>query len=215
VEKFCDLTFAGLTFTRAVGKEFSHFEYLENRSCGLDVIWQPEETLCICEHSLSRGASQSAVRRRCLSLCTVWLSHSQWPSEQISFITTMRLPILQLSCRIFLKIITSARSVSPPYSPDWSPCGFGFSLKLKSPLKGRRLVNATVTHSTQAQLTASHCRLTSPTGRVTVHGCKVRSPLTGCHFTPKPRDRFSRYSKWLDTFRTALLIYHDINLGPR
>ena len=26
----------------------------------------------------------------------------QWPSEQISFITTTRLPILQLSCRLFL-----------------------------------------------------------------------------------------------------------------
>jgi hypothetical protein len=35
-----------------------------------------------------------------VSLCTVWLSHSQWPSEQISF-TTMRLSILQLPCRIF------------------------------------------------------------------------------------------------------------------
>jgi hypothetical protein len=34
-------------------------------------------------------------------LCTVWTSHSKWPSEQISFITTMRLPILQLSCRLF------------------------------------------------------------------------------------------------------------------
>jgi len=26
---------------RAVGKVSSHFEYLENQSCGLDVIWQP------------------------------------------------------------------------------------------------------------------------------------------------------------------------------
>jgi len=28
-------------YTRAVRKVFSHFEYLENRSCGLDVTWQP------------------------------------------------------------------------------------------------------------------------------------------------------------------------------
>jgi hypothetical protein len=41
------------------------------------------------------------VRRRWLSLCTVWPTHLQWPSEQISFITTMRLPIPQLSCRLF------------------------------------------------------------------------------------------------------------------
>ena len=34
-------------------------------------------------------------------MCTVWPSHSQWLSEQINFITTLCLPILQLSCRIF------------------------------------------------------------------------------------------------------------------
>ena len=76
---------------------------------------QSEETLlCICEQSLSCGPSQSAVRRRWLSLCAVWPSHSQWPSEQIRFITKLRLPILQLSCRIFFwQSITSPRSVSP------------------------------------------------------------------------------------------------------
>ena len=42
------------------------------------------------------------------------LSHSQWPGEQISFITTMRVPILQLSCRPFWQSITSPRSVSSP-----------------------------------------------------------------------------------------------------
>ena len=59
--------------------------------------------------------------------------------------------------------------------------------------------------STQAQSTASLCRLTSPPGTVTVHGSAVSSPLTGCQVTSRPRDRFSRYSKWLDTFRTALV----------
>jgi len=63
---------------------------------------QSEKTLLrVREQSLSRGASQSTVRRRWLSLCAVWPSHSQWPSEQISFIMIMRLPILQLSCRFF------------------------------------------------------------------------------------------------------------------
>ena len=42
-------------------------------------------------------------------------------------------------------------------------------------------------------------------GRVTVHGCAVRSPLADCRVTLRPRDQFSRYSKWLDTFRTALI----------
>ena len=62
--------------TRPVRKVSSHFEYLENRSRGLDVTWQPvrgDHTV----HSLSRGASQSAVRRCWLSLCTVWLPHLQ------------------------------------------------------------------------------------------------------------------------------------------
>jgi len=38
---------------------------------------------------------------------------------------------------------------------------------------------------------------------VTVHGCTVRSSLTGYQVTSRPRDQFSRYSKWTDTFRTA------------
>jgi hypothetical protein len=44
-----------------------------------------------------------------------------------------------------------------------------------------------------------------PHGRVTVYGCTVRSPLTGCQVTSRPHDRFPRYSKWLDTLWTALL----------
>ena len=52
--------------TKAVRKVSSHFEYLENLSHTLDVTWQQSEEilLCIREQSLSRGASQSAVRRR-------------------------------------------------------------------------------------------------------------------------------------------------------
>ena len=47
---------------------------------------------------------------------------------------------------------------------------------------------------------------------MTVYGCTVRSTLTGCQVTSLPRDRFSRYSKWLDTFRTALVcIYRYIH----
>jgi len=59
------------------------------------------ETLqCIREQSLSHRASQSAVRSRWPCLCTVWPSHSQWPSEQISESVSMRLPNLQHSCRL-------------------------------------------------------------------------------------------------------------------
>ena len=36
----------------------------------------------------------------------------------------------------------------PPYSPDLAPCDFRLYPQLKSPLKGRRFVNATVTQYT-------------------------------------------------------------------
>jgi hypothetical protein len=36
----------------------------------------------------------------------------------------------------------------PPYSPDLAPCDFWLFPKLKSPLKGRRFVNPTVTQNT-------------------------------------------------------------------
>ena len=45
-----------------------------------------------------------------------------------------------------------------------------------------------------------------PHGRVTVHTCAVRSPLNGYQVTSRPRARFLRYSKWLDTFWTDLVV---------
>jgi hypothetical protein len=53
-------------YIRAGRKVYVHFEYLENRSRGLDVTWQLviQALLRIIEQSLSRGANQSAVRRR-------------------------------------------------------------------------------------------------------------------------------------------------------
>jgi hypothetical protein len=65
----------------------------------------------------SLRASQLAVRRSWLSWCTVWPSHSQWPSEQISFITTMRLPILQRSCRLFWGEASHHPGLSAPLQP--------------------------------------------------------------------------------------------------
>jgi hypothetical protein len=40
------------------------------------------------------------------------------------------------------------------------------------------------------------------------YGCRVRSPLTSCHILSRPHNRFLRYSKWLDTFWTALVNSH-------
>ena len=44
-----------------------------------------------------------------------------------------------------------------------------------------------------------------PLRRVTVHGCTVRSPLTGCQVTARPYYRLSRFSKWSGTSWTSLI----------
>ena len=62
----------------------------------------------------------------------------------------------------------------------------------------------TLSHSTQVQSTASHCQLTSPTGEWLFAEAQ-QSPLAGCQVTSRPLDRFSRYSKWLDTLLTGLV----------
>jgi hypothetical protein len=147
---------------RSVRKVSSHFEYLENRSRGLGR--QSEETLLhIREQSLSCRASQLAVRRPWLSLCTVWLSHSQWPSEQISESASMHLPILQLLCRLFWQNFTSPRSVITHTVKIWLPVISGFPQSWNRLWKWGDLW-IRCSHSTQAQLTASHCRLIGPMG---------------------------------------------------
>ena len=115
------------------------------------------------------------------------------------------LPIIQHSCRFFFfwQSITSSRSLSPTYSPDLAACDFWLFPKLKTSLKGKRFVNATVTQYTSCQRRVT-ADLLAP------QGCTVRSPLTGYQVTSRPRDRFSRYSKWLDTFQTALIYYTQL-----
>jgi len=94
--------------------------------------------------------------------------------------------------------------LSAPYSPDLASCDFWLFPKIKSQLKGRRFVNATVTQYTSS-VNGVSLSTYEPHGRVIFHLCTVRSPLTGCQVTSRPRDRLSRYSKWLDTFRTTLV----------
>ena len=54
-----------------------------------------------------------------------------------SFITTTRLLMHHVSCRVFWWNIKSLAWLSP-YSPDLVPCDFWLFPKLKSPLKGKR-----------------------------------------------------------------------------
>jgi hypothetical protein len=114
--------------TRAVQIVSSRFKYLENRSCGLDVTWRPVRgDFTVPPWTVTVPWGQSVGSATPLSLCTVWPSHSHWPSEQIIFITTMRLPILQLSYRLFWQSITSLRSVIPHKAKIWLPSTSGSS----------------------------------------------------------------------------------------
>jgi hypothetical protein len=154
-------------------------------------------------NSHSPVSQKSAVRYHWLSLCTVWLSHSKWPSEQFSFITRMCLPILQLSCRLSWQSIISLRSVSP-LQPRFGSLQLLVFPKAKIAVEREEICEYdghTVHKFSQTNLTADWL----PQGRVTVCVCIVRSPLTGCQVASRPRDRFSRYSKWTDTFQTALV----------
>jgi hypothetical protein len=63
--------------------------------------------------------------------------------------------------------------------------------------------NATVTHYTSSRNGVSLQNYYS-LGRVNVRACVARSPLTGCKVTSRPRVRFSRYSKYTDTFLTDI-----------
>jgi len=63
------------------------------------------------------GASQSAVRRRWLSLCTVRTSHSQWPSEQISESASMRLANSTAIVQAFSGKVSHHPGLSAPLQP--------------------------------------------------------------------------------------------------
>jgi hypothetical protein len=62
---------------------------------------------------------------------------------------TMRLPILQLSCRLSGKA-SHHPGLSSAYNPHLASYDILLFPKLKSPLKGRRFVNATVTQYTSS-----------------------------------------------------------------
>jgi len=109
--------------------------------------------LFILEQSLSSRSSQSAVRRRWLSFCTVWPSHSQWPSEQIR---QCPCPFYSSRAGLFGKA-SHHPGLSAPYSPYLAPCDFWIFPKLKLFLKRRRFVKCdghTIHMLSQRRLTA-------------------------------------------------------------
>ena len=115
---------------------------------------QSEETfLHILEQSLFRVASQSAVRRRWLTLCTEYcvtvafkitkradqLHHDNAPGHSAALM------------QAFSAKHHIAQVCQTPYSPDLAPCEFWLFPKLKSSLNGRRFMNATVTQYTRCK----------------------------------------------------------------
>ena len=148
---------------------------------------QSEEILLYTrEQWLSRGASQSAVRRRWLGLCTVWPSAEDWGC---------------VLCDPRIQNDWTSRSASSPqcaYPFYSSHAGFygkashhpGLSVPLQRRFCSLRLltfpkVKIAVercgdlwmlrSHCTEAQSAASPCRLTSPTGECSRMRSKVSS----------------------------------------
>jgi len=119
----------------------------------------------------------------------------------------MRMPILQLSCNVFIFGGGSGKTshhpgVSAPLKPSLAPCDFWFFPKLKSPLKGRKFVKCdshTVHKLSQRRLTADWLApRESDCSRINI---KVSSDWLPSYI--KPNNRFSRNSKLLDTFQTG------------
>ena len=178
--------------------------------CNLAASQRRETLLCICEQSLSRGASQSAVRRRWLGLCTVWLSHSQWPSEQISISASMHLPLLQLSCRLFVGKASHHPGLSAPLQPRFGSLRRMVFPKVKIASESEEICERdghTVHKLSQRRLTADW--LAPRENDCSLMHSKVSSDWLPSYIkTTRPvLEMFSRYSEWLDTFRTDLVRY--------
>ena len=126
---------------------------------------QLEETLlCIREQSLSRGASQSAVRRRWLNSYTVWPSHSQ-----ISPLSTAILALEKArSCREpiwAVGVLTNLDDVMSYQKCLHESCRIGRRIFVMKQIFSLGALWMRQSHNTQSQSTASHCRLTSPMGQ--------------------------------------------------
>ena len=94
------------------------------------------------------------VSRQCDAVdlpSVLWPSHSKWPGEQISFITTMRQPILQLSCRLFFFVKASHHpGLSAPLQPRFGSLRLLTFPKAKIARWNGDLWNATVTQNTSS-----------------------------------------------------------------
>jgi len=134
-----------LQSTRFVRKLSSHFEYLEKRSRGLHVTWQPVKG------DLSAHSPVGLVSRQwdavywagVLCDCRIHndrvsrsAHHDNAPAHYTALV------------QAFLAKHHITQVCQPPYNSGLAPCDFWLFPNLKSPLKDRRFVNAMVTQYT-------------------------------------------------------------------
>ena len=137
---------------RLSGNYPSIFEYLENRSRGLDVTWQPEDTLQrISEHSLSSESSQLAVRRH-------WLA-SVVCDRRIHSDRASRLDNAPAHPIALIQAFLAKHYYHPAPLHPW----FG-SLPFTAFPTAKIAVEMDQTVTLYTNSAASSCRLTSPTG---------------------------------------------------
>ena len=100
--------------TRSVRKVSGHFEYIEYRSRGPGVTWQPVTgDLCASKYIEVLRRLRDTVRRKDSSCVG--------PVVTDSFITTTRPPILQLSCSVFFLFVFGQTSHHPDLSAPLQP----------------------------------------------------------------------------------------------
>ena len=88
-----------------------------------------------------------ACRRAACVLCAVHTAHHTM-NERADQLHHDNAPAHSTARAGFLAKHHITQVCQPPYSPHLAPCDFWLFPKLKSPLKGRRCVNATVTQYT-------------------------------------------------------------------
>jgi len=147
------------------------------------------------------------VRSRWLSLCIVWPLHAQWSSEQISFITTMRLPNLQLSCRFFFGKESHHPGLSGPLQPRFGSLQLVPFHKAKVAVEREEICEYdchTVHKLSQRRLTADWL-VPRESDCLRMHSKVSPDWLPSYIKATRPVLETFKMTKWLDIFRTAFV----------
>ena len=187
---------------RPVQKVSSRFEYLENQSHGLDVTWQPIRGDLTVSHSSVGLVSRQwdAVDWACV-LCDHHIQKSP-PSQWRLYL--WKKPEVAGSQIWAVGRLTDLGDVMLCQKFPHENCRMGrriVVMKLICSLGHCESDGQTVHKLSQRRLTANW----PAPWESDVHGCTLKSPLTGCQVTSRLREQFSRCSKWMDTFWAALV----------